>query len=146
MTPADIAFADQIQAAEDHLASILAQTAPRLGLTYETAPSPWLTARIEQFAEDILTGHVQVCDHLARPASPQPAFGVFGDGPGRLACLQCARTLTPTDPTASIHCDHCGVPMDDVGLVLVEVGAVALLIMLCDPCAELEDNPLTSQN
>jgi len=144
--PADIAFADQLQAAEDHLASILARTAPRLGLTEETSPSPWLSDRIEQFAEDILNGNVDVCEHLARPANPQPAFGVFGNGPGRLACLQCSRTLTPADPNAPIHCDHCATPMDDTGLVLVEVGAVALLVMLCDPCAELEDNPPTSQN
>jgi hypothetical protein len=146
MTPADIAFADQIQAAEDHLASILAQTALRLGLTHETGPSEWLSDRIEQFANHILSGAVGLCDHLARPASPQPAIGVFSDGPGRLACLQCARTLTPTDPHAPIHCDRCGTPMDDAGLVLVEVGAVALLVMLCDPCAELEDNPITWQD
>ena len=143
MTPAGIAFADQIQAAEDHLAAILAETAPRLGLTYETGPSPWLSDRIEQFADDILSGVVELCPHLARPASPQPAMGVFGNGPGRLACLQCVPALTPADPNAPIRCDHCGVPMDDAGLVLVEVGAVALLVMLCDPCAALEDNPLT---
>ena len=144
--PADTAFADQLQAAEDHLASILARTAPRLGLTEETNPSPWLSDRIEQFAEDILTGHVHVCDHLARPANPQPAFGVFGNGPGRLACLKCVRTLMPTDLRIPIHCDHCGCSMDDAGLVLVEVGPIALLVLLCDSCAELEDNPLTSQN
>ena len=144
--PADIAFADQLQAAEDHLAAILARTAPRLGLTEETSPSPWLSDRIEQFAEDILSGDVRVCEHLAQPISPQPALGVFGNGPGRLACLHCVRTLMPTGPRTPIHCDHCGAPMDDAGPVLVEVGPVALLVLLCDPCAEYEDNPLTSQN
>jgi hypothetical protein len=144
--PADTAFADQLQAAEDHLASILARTAPRLGLTEETSPSPWLSDRIEQFAEDILSGDVHVCDHLAQPASPQPAFGIFGNSPGRLACLQCVRILLPADLSTPIHCDHCGCPIDDAGPVLVEVGPVALLVLLCNPCAELEDNPLTSQN
>lgn len=146
MTPADIALADQLQAAEDELARILAVSAPRLGLTEETSPSPWLLDRIDQFSDDILSGDVLLCEHLARPASPRPAFGVFGDGPGRLACAQCARSLVPTDPRAPIPCDHCGRALNDAGLVLVEIGAVALLVMLCDPCAELEDNPITWQN
>lgn len=144
--PADTAFADQLQAAEDELSQILATAAPRLGLTDETSPSPWLLDRIDRFSDDILSGDVQLCEHLARPANPRPAFGVFGDGPGRLACAQCARSLVPANPRAPIHCDHCGRPLDEAGLVLVEIGAVAILVMLCDPCAELEDNPVTWQD
>jgi hypothetical protein len=132
--PADIAFADQADAAEAHLARILDRTAPAL-LGTDTdfsEPEPWLSARLDGFAAGIASGAVQLCDHLEHGAGPRPAFGILGRP--RLACTACLSELGP-DADEDYHCDRCGKAVDLMEPAIATLGAVALVIVLCDRCA-----------
>lgn len=131
--PADIALADQADAAEAHLTRILDRTAPALlGTdTTDAEPAPWLAARLDAFAEGIATGAVQLCAHLEH-AGPQPAFGMLGLP--RLGCLACVTQLAPAE-NEDYHCDRCGDVIELMEPAIANLGTIALVIVLCDHCA-----------
>lgn len=137
MNVADIALADQFQAAEDDLERILKASAPSIGMTEEAEPGPWLAARLDHFADDALADRVTTCEHLHPGNGPRPAFGMLHGGPGLIVCQDCMHRLTPPRP---LTCDQCTAATDEFHLATVQMGTVALLILRCTPCAESDDS------
>jgi hypothetical protein len=133
--PADIARADQADAAHEHLARILERTAPALlGTdTTDTEPEPWLAARMDAFADRIEAGAVQLCTHLEHATAPMPAFGILGIP--RLACTACVTQLGPTEH-ADYRCDRCNQPTTVMEPAIATLDTIALVIVLCDLCAD----------
>lgn len=137
MSVADIALADQFQAAEAHLERILKAAAPSIGLTEEATPGPWLANRLDQFADDLFGGKVTTCQHLiGADNGPRPAFGILGGGPGLVVCRRCMHRLTADQP---LGCDRCGIEAPEFALATVQLGNLALLIVQCGDCADLEE-------
>lgn len=130
-----VAFNDQADAAEADLARILERTASGLlGDDHRSEDTePWLTARLDAFTTAVDHGAVQLCEHLAEATAPRPAFGILGTN--RLACPACASSLSPD---GEVRCARCGQPADLMEPALVNLGTIALLVLLCDPCATAE--------
>lgn len=133
--PGELAFDDQADAAQAHLARILEHTADGLlGDDHSTeAPGPWLSARLDAYMAEVDAGAAQLCEHLAEATAPRPAFGILGSP--RLVCSACARELIPA---REICCARCGEPAEQMEPALANLGTIALLILLCDPCARHE--------
>lgn len=127
--PHAVAFDDQADAAETHLARILEHAAPvLLGEDNHTeTPAAWLTARLDQFTAAVDTGHVALCTHLAQATAPQPAFGILGAD--QLTCPACAAALPDHVP-----CARCGAPIEQAEPAIANLGTIALLVLTCDPC------------
>lgn len=132
-----VAFDDQADAAERELSRTIEAIAPQLlGESHDAAPEPWLTARLDGFAAGVEHGAVQLCWHLQNAATPRPAYGVLSLN--RLVCRECLPTLIPKgEHLRCDRCDRCGRPADIVEPALANLGTIALLILQCDPCAQL---------
>lgn len=133
--PAVIAFDDQADAAEADLSRILERTAAGLlgNDTHSEQPAPWLTAKLDAFAAAVDTGAVQLCEHLADATAPRPAFGILGSP--RLTCPACASRLGPDE---DVRCDRCGRAAELMEPAIANLGTIALLILVCDPCTRDE--------
>jgi hypothetical protein len=137
VTTADTALADQFQAAEAHLERILKAAAPAIGLTREATPTPWLAARLDTFADDLFGGRVTTCHHLTAAHGPAPAFGVLNGGPGLVVCRRCMHRLTGDE---TLSCDRCAAQVPEFALCTVQLGNLALLIVLCGECDQLDES------
>jgi len=138
MTSLDaVAWADQVIAAEDETADLIADAVVNAGVPVQVGSSG-LSAKIglRRVRRAYEAAGGRWCDHLGD--GPRP---VFLDGvERRLSCVACT-TSAARNPQAAPSCDCCQrrLPGPDVDTaVYFRTGAVCVIVSLCQGCAALE--------